>query len=101
MISNFLKRESSDTNTEVSVVPLKKKRKLTRGRSRKRQRPKIQRENSGHIVKKARKIELLSNSPEVEMVDENKNKDLQTVSECYVCKLFYRFNCLFLSLGGN
>lgn len=82
LISNFLKRESSDTNTEVVVVPHKKKRKLTRGRSRKRQRPKTQRDNSGPKVKKARKIEQLPKSPEVETFDENKNKDLQSVSEC-------------------
>lgn len=77
LISNFLKRENPEVTD--TVAPPKKKRKLTQGRSRKRRRSKIQRDNSGPKVKKPRKVKIDSpKSPEVDVVDENTN--LQPVS---------------------
>lgn len=73
LISNFLKRENPEVKDTVAVAPPKKKRKLTQGRSRKRRRSKIQRDNSGPKAKKSRKIKIdPPKSPAVE-VDENTN----------------------------
>lgn len=72
LISNFLKRENREVKD--TVAPPKKKRKLTRGRSRKRRRSKIQRDNSEPKVKKPRRIKIDSpKSAEVEDVDEYTN----------------------------
>lgn len=78
LISSYLKRERTaevqDEKVDVVVSP-KKKRKISRGRSRKRPKNKIQRESSGPKAKKARKVESPPKSPEID-----ENVDLQPVS---------------------
>lgn len=93
LISNFLKREITDSKD--TAIPIKKKRKLSRGRLRKRQRPKTLNDKSGPKVKKVRKIEELPKSPETEVVNED---DLQTVSRYFnVCgtSFVFLFHCIF------
>jgi len=72
LISNYLKRERIDTDVESSVPP-KKKRKMSRGKSRKRIRAKSQFDSiRGHKAKKACIVELEPKSPDVdETIDVN------------------------------
>jgi hypothetical protein len=80
LISNFLKREI--TNSKDTTLPVKKKRKLPKSRSRKRPRPKTLNDKSGPKVKKVRKKEAPSKSPEIEVVNED-NEDVQSVSRYF------------------
>lgn len=88
MISNFLKREITDS--KVTVIPPKKNKKLPRGRSRKRKRAICVRDNSGPNIKSARMIETQLNSPKIETID--KSIDLQIVSEyIFMLVILYKY----------
>lgn len=76
--SNNLKRERTDS--KASPVPRKRKRKI--GKYRPRKRPRAQSDNKEPKVKRARKVEPLQPvSPEVDKTADNKNMDLQHVSD--------------------
>lgn len=71
MISNFLKREHSDTN--VTVVPNKRKK---RPRCRSRKRRNNQCDNSGPKPKKVKTVKQQPDSSEVETIDEDIEKSV-------------------------
>lgn len=97
LISNFLKREIKDSK-DTTTIPIKKKRKLSRGKSRKRQRPKSLNDRSGPKVKKAREKEEPSKSPEVEVVSDD-DEGVQPVSRnfhnYYTSFFIFMFHCVF------
>lgn len=79
MITNILKREITDTKN--TVISNKKKRKLSRGRSRKRPSLYTQCDNSEPKIKKSRKTnELQCESSKIEIIID-KNINLKFVSK--------------------